>query len=111
MSKNENGFPVAVYNRSAPSDDIAPQKEPAPDGDRQGDIQDSPSQDKKVSPAPAELHSGCGGSGNCLDSMPLAYVYAPNQSFRLLYSAKDSLAHGTLFEELYKPMGVYGNER
>ena len=51
----------------------------------------------------------CGG-GNCLDGMPLAYVYAPNQKFRMLYSAADALKHGTLFEELYKPMEVYGRE-
>ena len=47
---------------------------------------------------------------NALGGAPLAYVYSPNQPFRLLYSAKDALAHGTLFEELYKPMEVYGNE-
>ncbi len=41
---------------------------------------------------------------------PLAYVYSPNQQFRLLYSAPEALKHGTLFEELYKPMEVYGNE-
>jgi hypothetical protein len=41
---------------------------------------------------------------------PLAYVYAPAQAFRLLYSAPEALKHGTLFEELYKPMEVYGNE-
>lgn len=52
----------------------------------------------------------CGGDGSCLDAMPLAYVYAPSQQFRLLYSAKDALKHGTLFEELYKPMEVYGRE-
>ena len=52
----------------------------------------------------------CGGDGSCLDSKPLAYVYAPDQMFRMLYSAKDALAHGTLFEELYKPMEVYGRE-
>ena len=45
-----------------------------------------------------------------LKDVPLAYVYAPTQAFRMLYSAKDALAHGTLFEELYKPMEVYGNE-
>ena len=45
-----------------------------------------------------------------LDGAPLAYAYSPSQRFRLLYSAKDALAHGTLFEELYKPMEVYGNE-
>ena len=52
----------------------------------------------------------CGGRGDCLDDMPLAYVYAPDQKFRLLYSANDALSHGTLFEELYKPMEVYGRE-
>ncbi len=52
----------------------------------------------------------CGGDGSCLDEMPLAYVYAPNQVFRMLYSANDALTHGTLFEELYKPMEVYGRE-
>ncbi len=52
----------------------------------------------------------CGGTGTCLDYKPLAYVYAPNQMFRMLYSANDALKHGTLFEELYKPMEVYGRE-
>ena len=54
--------------------------------------------------------NGCGGNGSCLDNMLLAYVYAPDQRFRMLYSANDALKHGTLFEELYKPMEVYGRE-
>ena len=52
----------------------------------------------------------CSEANKKLIGAPLAYVYAPNQSFRMLYSAKEALAHGTLFEELYKPMEVYGNE-
>lgn len=52
----------------------------------------------------------CGGTGNCLDNMLVGYVYAPDQRFRMLYSANDALKHGTLFEELYKPMEVYGCE-
>lgn len=52
----------------------------------------------------------CGGRGDCLDNMPLAYVYAPDQVFRMLYTANDALKKGTLFEELYKPMEVYGRE-
>ncbi len=44
-----------------------------------------------------------------LNGAPLAYAYAPNQNFRLLYSAPEALAHGTLFEELYIPMEEYGN--
>ena len=52
----------------------------------------------------------CGGTGNCLDGMKLAYVYAPDQRFQMLYSANEALRHGTLFEELYKPREVYGRE-
>lgn len=52
----------------------------------------------------------CGGDGSCLDNKPLAYVFAPDQRFRMLYSANDALNHGTLFEELYKPKEVYGRE-
>ena len=52
----------------------------------------------------------CGGRGDCLDAYPLAYVYAPDQRFCMLYSAEDALSHGTLFEQLYKPMEVYGRE-
>ena len=52
----------------------------------------------------------CGGNGTCLDALPLAYVYAPDQKFRMLYSASEALKHGTLFEELYKPKEVYGRE-
>ena len=56
------------------------------------------------------MNHACGGRGDCLDHVPLAYVYAPDQAFRMLYSAEDALKHGTLFEELYKPMEVYGRE-
>lgn len=34
----------------------------------------------------------------------LAMVYAPKQEFRKLYSEMDALHHGTLFEELFKPL-------
>ena len=45
-----------------------------------------------------------------LHGKPLAYAYVPIQRWRMLYAPEDALAHGTLFEELYKPMEVYGNE-
>ncbi len=51
-----------------------------------------------------------GEASSKLVGAPLAYVYSPDQQFRLLYSAPEALKHGTLFEELYKPMEVYGNE-
>jgi hypothetical protein len=40
----------------------------------------------------------------CDDSLQLAMVYSPHQSWRMLLSPEDALAHGTLFEELYKPL-------
>ena len=39
----------------------------------------------------------------CDDALQLAMVYSPYQSWRMLLSPEDALAHGTLFEELYKP--------
>ena len=41
---------------------------------------------------------------------PLAYAYVPIQRWRLLYPTDAALGKGTLFEELYKPMEVYGHE-
>ena len=34
----------------------------------------------------------------------LAMVYSPYQCWRMLYGEMDALEHGTLFEELYKPL-------
>ena len=42
-------------------------------------------------------------SVRCDDGLQLAMVYSPYQSWRMLLSPDDALAHGTLFEELYKP--------
>ena len=56
---------------------------------------------------------GCdtGGCGcNTGERRQLAMVYAPMQCFRMLYDHSEALMRGTLFEELYKPLGVYGNE-
>ena len=61
-------------------------------------------------PMQTEVGNGCGGRGDSLDGMPLAYVYAPDQKFRMMYSPSEALEKGTLFEELYKPMEVYGRE-
>ena len=47
---------------------------------------------------------GCPGQWMPAEGVQLAMVYAPKQSFRGLYSAPDALKHGTLFEELYKPL-------
>lgn len=55
------------------------------------------------------MSDGSASDGAC-DEVKLAYVYAPNQKFCMLYSAEEALKHGTLFENLYKPMEVYGRE-
>ncbi len=38
------------------------------------------------------------------DGLQLAMTYSPYQSWRMLMSSDDALKHGTLFEELYKPL-------
>ena len=95
MDKNENGYPITDIN-----------------GRRIGS-QTTPNGGNGCSMGNQRAIGGsgneCGGT-SCVDAYPLAYVYAPNQNFRLLYSAEEALKHGTLFEELYKPKEVYGRE-
>ncbi len=109
MDKNENGYPVTP---------------------RMGDMGENRSGTRNGNPAGGNGYggmsgngcsgmggngygsmggNGCGGNSR-FDEFPLSYVYAPNQNFRLLYSAEQALKHGTLFEELYKPKEVYGRE-
>ena len=57
------------------------------------------------------MSDGCAeNEAATLHGKPLAYAYVPIQRWRMLYSTEQALSHGTLFEELYKPMEVYGNE-
>ncbi len=51
--------------------------------------------------------NGGGNSETANDSCmgkQLAMVYSPYQNFTMMYSPMDALKHGTLFEELYKPL-------
>ena len=48
--------------------------------------------------------AGCQMPACPCEGVQLAMVYAPKQAFRMLYSEADALKHGTLFEELYKPL-------
>ena len=66
------------------------------------------------------MQDGCRGNGNIdrggviaennngmtysCDTRQLAMVYSPDQCWRMLYSNDEALNHGTLFEELYKPL-------
>lgn len=95
MEKNENGYPVS------PTDD---------DRENINGTEPRLTEQEDNTARRGEAAENTDNAETCLDSRPLAYVYAPDQQFRMLYSAKDALDHGTLFEELFKPMEVYGRE-
>ena len=57
----------------------------------------------------SDTRTRCDGGRLCsMEGMAIGYAYVPQQKFRMLYSAENALSHGTLFEELYLPFGVYG---
>lgn len=81
MERNENGYPIPKTDR------VTGNRNMGGDG------------------------RGCSADNDAtLGDKPLAYAYVPIQRWRMLYPEEDALAHGTLFEELYKPREVYGNE-
>ncbi len=53
--------------------------------------------------------SPCGENSWGLNDYPLAMVYVPCQAFRNLYDTDTALGQGTLFAELYLPLGGYGS--
>lgn len=57
----------------------------------------------------SESNGNSDSGAQCSDSQ-LAMVYSPYQCWRMLYSPDDALTHGTLFEELYKPLEDCTNE-
>ncbi len=117
MKKNENGFPsvnashAPCFNSPRGNGNLNMGTENNGNGDVLGTqiarpkegcsgANNNETQGRTVGPG---MENGC-------DEVPLAYLYAPKQKFCMLYSAEDALKHGTLFENLYKPMGVYGRE-
>ena len=93
MERNENGFSVKWEQREQQRDFACPGTgEPWQNGSL-----------------------GDAGSGNlgcaaeCSDKQ-LAMVYSPKQCWRMIFSPADAMRHGTMFEELYKPLEGYGNE-
>ena len=94
MEKNENGYPL-THTRV--------EKNGIMMGENHG-VKCNPDHSEGCADG-----DNCSGNG-CVDQLEPAYVYAPNQKFCMLFSNDDALWHGTLFEQLYKPMEVYGRD-
>jgi len=114
MKKNENGVPIvaddceclnAPRNRGALRTPTNLNGQRSENGDRVRQ-KEGCSRGSDVT----EIQGKNGENKVECDDIPLAYVYAPEQKFCMLYSASEALKHGTLFENLYKPLGVYGRE-
>ncbi len=109
MERNENGIPVT--ERSGAGNNALENFFTSQGKDtRQGCIKDDPAAESAPRNRNRSSKNGDTGMDICSDSLPLAYAYVPWQKWRLLYSPSDALKNGTLFEELNKPLGVYGNE-
>ena len=106
MDKNENGYPIP----NAPGGNVGGVTDEIGNGGCGCGCGNGCGGNGNGGTVGGVTNHTCGGTGNCLDEMKLAYVYAPDQRFQMLYSANEALHHGTLFEELYKPMEVYGRE-
>ncbi len=76
MERNENGYSEFRFTRPGA-------------GSKNGSMSGKP--------------SGMSPEGGCTEHQ-LAMVYSPYQCWRMLYSPDSALKHGTLFEELYKPL-------
>ena len=97
MDRNENGTPRATRSQSGGGN--------APRRDCTGSLGGAGNASGGCGP-----ESASGVCVDCLDTKPLAYSYNPIQRWQLLYTVDNALGHGTLFEELDKPLGVYGHE-
>lgn len=107
MERNENGVPVTPNSgaRNALDDFFRNRPENENTERRDGCRNAERTQDGCRNP-----QNGGTGMDVMGDSLPLAYAYVPWQSWRMLYEPHTALKNGTLFEELNKPLGVYGNE-
>ena len=99
MDKNENGFPISGAGGA---------KSQTPRRDCTGSLNDSGGGNNGQGGCGPENKKGV--CSDCLDTKPLAYPYIPIQRWQMLYTVDNALGRGTLFEELDKPLGVYGNE-
>ena len=84
MEKNENGYSEYNLRRGTSS------------GGCQGNMPRSERENNAM-------------DGGLSGTHQLAMVYSPYQCWRMIYTPADALMHGTLFEELYKPLGECKN--
>ena len=111
MKKNENGIPCFDPSPRSGGNDTQDKRSEKQIFDTEPTRDDTQSRQKEgCSKNNGSAPDDNGYPAGTCDEVPLAYVYAPTQKFCMLYSASEALNHGTLFENLYKPLGVYGNE-
>ena len=98
MEKNENGYSEWRNNR-----DVRDMR--MRDGCRQnGNIGNMNGNADNMQGGAVMGENSLGSGPNDCARAQLAMVYSPFQCWRMTYSTEEALRHGTLFEELYKPM-------
>ena len=56
------------------------------------------------------MYNNSSGNNDNTAGICLAYASVPRQEYGETFNLENALLHGTLFPDLYKPLGVYGCE-
>ena len=103
MERNENGF--SSYNSAGERRGCAGTGTPWTPGHENMNGQNAGNGIIGSKANNGNVNGAVAGEWDCLNgSRQLAMVYAPCQAFKMLYSPEVALMHGTLFEELDKPL-------
>ena len=105
MEKNENGYSAYNFGNRSGLNCRGERKETKSESNAKNSYTDS-GEDKKIDIGTKNSDDTTAESlenGEC-SKKQLAMVYSPYQCFRMIYSPMSALEHGTLFEELYKPL-------
>lgn len=108
MERNENGFSVRWSERGGQRDGSCRNM-----GERSPERDFACPGTGELWQGETESGSGCNDNSSCArgcSNQQLSMVYAPKQCWRMIFSPADAMRHGTMFEELYKPLEGYGNE-
>lgn len=112
MEKNENGFNRSPVQNGGLSD-YWNGNGSNQSTDRRGCAGTGPVRQPGTDGNGEQLGAGegaLGSQGGGCSERQLAMMYSPYQCWHMLYSPDDALAHGTMFRELYKPLGGKGDE-